>query len=52
MRDRVTQKFSPDLNALPPELLAMLAGSGGNAPPTSVVERGVFTGLGPSVMRF
>lgn len=55
LRDKVTQKFSPDLNALPPDLLAMLAGSGINAPPTSVVERGLVqtpSGLGPSFLRF
>jgi hypothetical protein len=55
MRDKVTQAFAPDLNSLPPELLAMLAGSGVNAPPTSFVERGIVTASAagvPSFMRF
>jgi hypothetical protein len=55
MRDKVTQTFAPDLNSLPPELLAMLAGSGVNAPPTSFIERGAVTSSSagaPSFLRF
>lgn len=55
MRDKVPVGLASSLKGLPPELLAMLAGSGGNAPPTSHLERGLLntpSGLGPTFLRF